>query len=399
MKGEIPGHGHADPARLSVRLLPATLKRAGRRGDNWCMTVAPDGSLVTSMCDGDWLHAGRDYHNHLYRLTGGPEDFTREDLPGYPDLAGTEGSWFGYGLASVDNALYSAVSKTPDTSWSGPFLGIKLLKSMDNGRTWSRIDRRGRERPLGPLDPARNIVDEDEMFFLRENGRPHESQEAYPFSFVEFLDHGAGPPGEVPDDGCIYIYSPEGAAAHELLLARAPKDKLGLREAWEYCTGLDHNGSPAWSADPAARRPIHRFPQQSADGYFFGWYSWLPSVVWNPGLGLYIMANGGTYAGHGMTESDKDYYDRWMHTRTGSLGFWCSPHPWGPWQEIWYTDYWTVDDPGNLTYQPKLAPSWISEDGREMVLVWSDAGKDENGRSHSIHYVWNQIKIRFDETD
>ncbi len=42
-----------------------------------------------------------------------------------------------------------------------------------------------------------------------------------------------------------------------------------------------------------------------------------------------------------------------MHTRTGSLGFWYSENPYGPWRQICYTDYWTVDDPGNLTYQSR----------------------------------------------
>jgi hypothetical protein len=104
------------------------------------MTVAPDGTLVTSMCDGDWLCAGRGYHNRLYRLSGGPDDFTREDFPGYPDFAKGEASWYGYGLVSVDQALYSAVSKTPAPGWCGPFLGFKLLRSIDNGKTWSRVN-------------------------------------------------------------------------------------------------------------------------------------------------------------------------------------------------------------------------------------------------------------------
>jgi len=114
--------------------------------------------------------------------------------------------------------------------------------------------------------------------------------------------------------------------------------------------------------------------------------------VWNEGL-VYIMVNGGTYAGHGMTSSDEDYYDSWMHTRTGSLGFWYSEDPYGPWRQLYHTDYWTVDDPGNLTYQPKLSPKWISEDGTEMVLIWSDAMKDDEGHSHTVNYRWNQMRI------
>ena len=94
-----------------------------------------------------------------------------------------------------------------------------------------------------------------------------------------------------------------------------------------------------------------------------------------------------------MTESDKDYYDSWMHTETGSLGLWYARNPYGPWRQLHYTDYWTVDGPGNRTYQPKLSPKWISDDGKEMVLIWSDAMRNEQGRSHTVNYRWNQMKI------
>ena len=58
-----------------------------------------------------------------------------------------------------------------------------------------------------------------------------------------------------------------------------------------------------------------------------------------------------------------------------------------------YDDAWTADDPGNRTYQPKLSPKWIGPDGRDMVLIWSDAMKDAEGRSHTVNYTWNQMRI------
>jgi len=124
------------------------VKRLGSHGDNWCITWAADDSQITSMDDGDWLRSGHGFHNHLYQILGGPNHFRRQDIPNYPDLSGQAGSWFGYGIVSVDGVLYSVVSKTPQTSWSGPFRGIKLLKSPDNGATWFRVDRHGRERRL-----------------------------------------------------------------------------------------------------------------------------------------------------------------------------------------------------------------------------------------------------------
>jgi hypothetical protein len=370
-----------------------TLYRSDARGDNWCITWVADGSQITSMDDGNWLGGKRGYHNHLYRIIGGPKNFLRKDIPAYPQFFQGEGSWFGYGIVSFDGVLYSVISKTPQNAWSGPFRGIKLLKSKDNGDTWYRVNRHGNERKIGPRDKARNEVKPNEMFFLEEFGLPHQKQKAYPFSFVDFVKNGKD--NLAAKDNYLYIYSPEGAHAHKLLLARVPKDKLDIRGAWEYFMRYK-NSQPIWTSDIRKREYAQIFPEKSRDGNYFGWYSWLPSVVWNKGLGLYIMVNGGTYAGRKMTSSDKDYYDRWMHTRTGSLGFWYSEHPYGPWHNFYYTDYWTVDDPENLTYQPKLSPKWISKDGKEMVLIWSDAMKDKKGRSHTVNYKWNQIRITID---
>lgn len=379
------------PEPTGVEFHRDTLHRSDGHGDNWCITWAADDSQVTSMDDGDWFGGGRTFHNHLYRILGGPDGFTRQDIPAYPELSGETGSWFGYGIVSVDGVLYSVISKTPGLRWSGPFRGIKLLRSMDNGRTWQRLDREGNARVIGRLDEARNEVSQAEMFSLEEFGLPHRDQPAYPFSYLDFVQHGRD--SGAASDGYLYMYSPEGARAHELLLARVEKGALGVRGSWEYFVRYDDHDQPVWSPDILRRGPVHVFPEQSADGNFFGWYSWLPSVVWNAGLGLYIMVNGGTYAGHGMTASDKDYYDSWMHTRTGSLGFWYSANPYGPWRQFYYTDYWTADDPANLTYQPKLSPKWISADGRQMVLIWSDAMKDDQGRSHTVNYRWNQMRI------
>jgi hypothetical protein len=265
-----------------------------------------------------------------------------------------------------------------------------LLKSKDNGDTWYRVDRHGNERKLGPRDSARNEVNPHEMFFLEEFGLPHQKQKAYPFSFVDFVKCGKN--NSAAKDNYLYIYSPEGAHAHKLLLARVPKDKLGIRSAWEYFVKYK-DSLPIWTSDISKRGHVHVYPQKSRDGNCFGWYSWVPSVVWNEGLGLYIMVNGGTYGGSKMTSSDKDYYSSWMHTQTGSLGFWYSKKPYGPWHQFYYTDYWTVDDPKNRTYQPSLSPKWISKDGKEMVLIWSDAMKNKEGRSHTVNYKWNHMRM------
>lgn len=367
-----------------------TLKRLGFKGDNWCITWVKDGSQITSMDDGHWLNEEYYYHNHLYRITGSAAEFARHDIAGYPQFKDSGPGWFGYGIYAVNGAIYSMVSKTPGPNWSGPFRGVKILKSPDNGQNWYRVSRDGDNRLLAPLDETKDEVNKNEMFFLEEFGQYRDNKPAYPFSFCSFVQNGQD--NSAAKDDYIYIYSPEGSHAHKLLLARVKNCEIEHRDKWEYFKFWD-GYEPVWTVDLNDRGSVYVFPEKNDNNEYFGWYSWLPSVVWNPGLNLYIMVNGGTYAGHALSASAKDYYDRWMHTKTGSLGFWYSENPYGPWKQFFYTEYWTVDDEKNLTYQPKLSPKWISEDGRRMVLIWSDAMKNEQGRSHSVNYLWNQMEI------
>lgn len=388
---------------ISVKFKLDTVKRIGYRGDNWCITWAIDGSQIISMDDGNWLSQNQSmddeswlangepyYHNYLYRIIGDADNFTREEISGYPQFFWQGQGWFGYGICSVNGIIYSLVSKTPSDRWDGPFRGIKMLKSSDNGKYWYRVNRKGRERLLEPADEAREEVNHEEMFFLEEFGITKHGKTACPFSFCSFVQNGQD--NIAAKDDYVYIYSPEGAQTNQLCLARANRNTIEKRDTWEYFSGWEGN-KPNWTKDIMSRNAVHVFPEKNLHGEYFGWYSWLPSVVWNPGLNLYIMANGGTYAGDSLSNSPEDYYNRWMHTKTGSLGFWYSENPYGPWKQFYYTDYWTVDDENNLTYQPKLSPKWISEDGKKMVLIWSDAMKNEKGKSHTVNYLWNQMEI------
>jgi len=390
--------GCTDSAKVptGVKFHLETLKRFGIKGDNWCITWAIDGSQITSMDDGNWLVAeywlkgGFNYHNRLYRVIGDADDFTAEEIQGYPHFTTRGHGWFGYGVLSVNGNIYSMISRTPGPDWSGPFQGMKMLKSPDNGETWFRVNRDGRERLLKPWDEAREDSTKEEMFFLKESGVYRDGVKAYPFSYCSFVQNGQD--NSAARDEFVYIYSPEGAWSHRLLLARVRNDAIERRDQWQYFGGWKDD-EPTWTSDLDERDAVYEFPEINENGEYFGWYSWLPSVVWNPGLNLYIMVNGGTYAGHGLSGSAKDYYDNWMHTKTGSLGFWYSENPYGPWKQFFYTDYWVADHEENLTYQPKLSPKWISEDGKRMVLIWSDAMKNEQGVSHKVNYRWNQMEI------
>ena len=374
-----------------VRFRNETLRRLGSKGDNFDQTWAADDSVITALDDGDWFNERFTYHSQLYRLRGQANGFSVSEVQNYPEFHVRGDGWFAYGVLSVDGVLYSLVSKTQTAAWShGPFRGMKMLRSYDGGNTWNRVDKNNNDRFLSRSDSSRELLNDNEMFFFEEFGRFGKGRTAYPFSYATFVQNGRD--HQASKDGYVYIYAPEGANSHQLLLARVRPNQLGQRSAWQYFSGWNGN-TPRWTSNIEQRQPNLVYPERASNGEYFGWYSWLPSVVWNEGLGVYIMASGGTYAGGGGTNSANDYYHQFMHNRSGTLGFWYSENPYGPWKRFYYNENWTVDDSANLTYQPKLSPKWISSDGRRMTLIWSDAMRDANGHSHSVNYQWNQMEI------
>ena len=379
---------------VGVEFKNETLRRVDNAGfgDNWTVTWTADGNQMTSMSDGawdpNWAVEGKTFHNMTYRIQGEPESFTRSRVRGYPEfLYGDEDEpgWFGYGIVAIDDTIYSMVTKTPSVTFNGPFRGVKMLKSTDNGLSWYQVNKLGETKLIAPTDKeARNSIAAEDMFFWEEYGSDVNGFMYYPFAYVAFVQNGQA--GRASPDDYIYIYSPEGAQANRLLLARAKKEEFEVRDNWEYFK--QWNGDvPVWTRDINERGSVITFPTESSDGDPFGWYSWLPSVVWNEGLGVYIMVNGGTYTFN---------YNWNALDLSGSLGFWYSKNPYGPWTQIAYTDHFTIDDPGNRSYQPKLSPKWISPDGEEMVLIWSDAMADEEGHSHTVNYRWNQMQIQLE---
>jgi hypothetical protein len=124
--------------------------------------------------------------------------------------------------------------------------------------------------------------------------------------------------------------------------------------------------------------------------------------VYNPGLDRYLIVS------YGISDGDKPFFSGWCSkcTRSATVGMWHSKNPWGPWKRFYYQAEWkTPGDPppewgfdgdASRTYQFKLNPKWIYDNGRTMYLIWSDAGGrwDSGNWGHSSYwYRWNQVKI------
>jgi Domain of unknown function (DUF4185) len=349
---------NVDPfIRITGAVFDSTIYRTGVNGDNWCMTWSDDGHIYTSCDDGSGWKPREEvrYNNRVWRITGGPEKIDAEFLPGFPDYLMPD-EWYGYGIVSVDGILYNFITCANANRFRQPFNGVKLIYSPDHGNTWFRHDGQGAS--IDPKDKS-----QEGMFFWQEG-------KEYAFSEIAFLQYGQD--NTLTKDNYVYLYSPNGQLdKRHLNLARVPKDQIRNRDAYEYFINLDADQNPVWTRDIQKRGWIHEFPE----GY--GWYSWLPSVVYNAPLDLYIMVGGGT----GKDGSG-------MHQLPASLGLYYAEFPWGPWKQFFYTEDWVADNPDNRLYQPKLSPKWISDDGREMYLIFSDAS-DHWG----YQYKWNQQRI------
>ena len=353
----------------SVTFRDDTILRLGGDGAWAGMTWAADDRQFGPVCDGSGLSLLPTDHFFSTRVfaVGGarPAEATCQELPGYPDIPMADiynpsapPLYYGFTVLAVDGCLYQYLS----TSTMFPFFedftvrpgfhlnAVKLIYSPDQGRTWCNQD--------GSSPVARELRDEltpERTVFLQE---PDDA-----FSLLSFLQMGR----DYGDnrDGYVYVYGLNGVGEgrmNELVMFRVPKDRLLDRGSFEYFHALRPDGAADWVQDIGRRGVVQSFPR--------GWLppnfavSWLPSVVYNMQLGLYMMVSSSSTNPEGIGHEDKPSY----------LGIWVSQHPWGPWRQIHEEAAWTpAGDPGARAGAPVIAPKWIAEDGKSFWLVWHDA--------------------------
>ncbi len=371
--------------------------RSGDNGDNWCLTWAADGDLYTSQCDGrGWRYPDgrqRDFmNNHIWRIAGGPDSASFrsvfvEDAPDYSRTAQKEiygpivqpdtciefppperldtWNWYAYGIVSIDGNIYQFISHCGERSGFGWFDGSQLIWRPQGKEKWLRWNGSDAN------DRSKWLINEgdNQLFFFEEPDLA--------FSWITIAQFGQD--YRENKDGYVYIYSPEGKEKSNLLnMARVKKGDILNRSRWEFFAGFDNSLKTQWTKDIRKRGVVHTFPEG------WGFYSWSPSVVWNKGLGLFIMAVAGT-----QRPGTGGVLENYMHYEPGELRFLWSENPWGPWTEFYRDEKWIADDPENRLYLPQLSPKWISEDGKSMYMVFSDAG-----RRYSKRYLWNMQKFR-----
>lgn len=365
------------PARItSVCRRDETILRLGGRGDGLTMTWARDDRQFIALQDGigfgpNWLDMRPKegaWNSRLLAVRGGPQDAVFETVPGYPELPSLEGPheqqrYYGFGTLALDGFLYQFLSTLdrpvvfdrPDQPGSH-WVGAKLIYSPDNGRTWRN------QNGSTPVvwEPWLQRSRQNMTFFS-------ESQDA--FSLLTFLQMGRNYEGN--RDGYLYVYAPNGntdGTMNELVMFRVPKSRILDRSAYEYFQSITATGDARWTKDIDARSPVHTFPRGWVNKALPGslvFESWVPSVVYNTALGLYLMAGSGAGPGPDGSWFGKPSY----------LGFWTARNPWGPWTQIHEDTAWTPGgDIRSHNGDLQIAPKWIARDGKSFWLVWADFG-------------------------
>jgi len=357
------GAGAGGGAIRSVLPQDETIVRLGGVGDGYKMTWTADDRQLMPVNDGSgWSrHPTAFYNSRLWSVTGGPREATFEEVTGYPDLNNFRRSdeaprYYGHGILAVKGRLYQFLG-TLDRATDRPrhWTGAKLIYSDDGGRSWCN------------QDGSSPVIWEDwdgqtgkRLLFFRE---PQGS-----FSLICLLQMGRAYSGN--RDGYVYGYSPNGSLdgqMNQLVMFRVPAGRMLDRAAYEFFAGTQ-GGRARWVPDIIDRAPVHVFPRGwvNRTNLFSGDLvveSWLPSVVYNEALDIYLMACAGIGCAADGTEFGKPSY----------LGFWVSSTPWGPWRQVHEESAWT---PGNdreaRAYAPQIAPKWLAADGRSFWLVWAD---------------------------
>lgn len=354
-----------------------TRMKLGGMGFGYQSTWGADDRQYMMVNDGaGWADPATAFHNaRLWTVTGGVQDARFAELGGFPDLSYATRSrdaprYFGVGLLAVRGRLYQFLN-TLDRAEDRPrhWTGTKLIYSDDQGASWHN------------QDGSTPVVWEDWKDQSRARFTFFDEPDGC-FSMLSILQMGRD--YSANRDGYIYVYGLNGnvdGLMNQLVMYRVPIDKMLDRRAYEYFGGLQGSGAPIWSGDMAARRPVHSFPTGWVNGtnLFPGDLvveSWLPNVVYNEPLGLYMMVNAGIGCAPDGTEFGKPSY----------LGFWVSATPWGPWRQVHEDTAWTPGgDPASRAYVPRIAPKWIAPDGKSFWLVWSDIkGIREFGRDEAL---------------
>lgn len=298
-----------------------THRTAALGSDLWPVTWSADDQLYAAWGDGGGF--------------GGSDTDSRVAL-GFARIEGTPANWHGInvnggknpqhpasfarkgkttGLVSVAGVLYATVN-LEDGKW--PDVNHVLVWSTNKGGTWSKAD----------------------WVFPKGDGH------FQPAKFLAFGRDYEGVPASLA--GYVYIYGPrqsaERGSGNRLYLARAPKDKLRERSAYEFLCKQDPTGQPVWMGDSTQAQSVFTDTNGATPG----------AVVYLPAWNRFLLTC--------------------FHVGPGQLGVFDAPTPWGPWTTIAYYENWGEMGVEGENLSCGFPQKWMSADGLTLWSIFSVYG-------------------------
>ena len=296
----------ASPVIERIEWAPAhSILRFARGSDNWPVTWADDDALYTAYGDGNGFEpfVKPKLSLGLAKITGTPPEICGVNIRSETAEAFGDGNRGpkASGMLCVDGVLYMFVRNATNS---------QLGWSADHGTTWTWADWR----------------------FTESFGCP---------TFLNFGKNYAG-----ARDSFVYLYSHDHHSAYEradrFVLARASKDQLRNRAAWEFFVKLDATGQPEWARDIRQRGAVFTKPGAC----------YRSGISYNAPLKRYLWCQIGL-------GPDTRF--------SGGFAIYDAPEPWGPWTTAFNTELWDTG-PGETA---SLPTKWISSDGRTIYLLFS----------------------------
>jgi CubicO group peptidase (beta-lactamase class C family) len=288
-----------------------TVLRLAYGSDNWPVTWAADDNLYTAYGDGNGFQPGTEIKLSLglCKVEGDPPDIKGSNIRTTSGERIGDGMYGAKasGMLMVDGTLYMLVRNLNNS---------QLAWSDDNGQTWVWEDWR----------------------FTSGLGCP---------TFLNFRKNYGN-----ARDQYVYIYSNNEETAYkasdDMILARVPKDRLKVKDSYEYFAGFGGDAKPLWTEDYQKRKAVFSNPGKC----------YRSGITYNAGLKRYLWCQVIPISDRGTARGPRF---------NGGLGIFEAPEPWGPWKTVYYTMDWDIG-PGETASIPT---KWMSEDGKSCYYLFS----------------------------
>jgi hypothetical protein len=304
------------PVIAAIEWAPTNqIKRAARDGDNWPVTWADDDAIYTTWGDGTGFvpKVEKKLSMGFAHVTGTPDNFTGINMRSDAEQLGAgRAGKKGWGILCVDSTLYLWLGHADNKGATA-----QLAWSRDHAKTWTFADWKFAE-----------------------------------FGMMGFVNFGRNYEGA--RDNFVYAYSHDNpradTPADRFILMRAPKDKLTMRESWEFFVKLDATGQPLWTRDITLRGAVFQHPGACLRSAMT-WCAPLKRYLW----WQHIPQPPGVTNDRGDTRF------------TGGFAIYDAPEPWGPWTAAFFTEKWDAGPGEHGDFPAK----WMSADGKTLHLVFS----------------------------